>query len=292
VGAHIDRLASFGVDQDHILVSMVTSVRAELAGLLAELLGPTVDTEDSFLDDGWLTAHVALRAVEWTLEATGYGMLRPEYVDLWRRLASDDTVTALATAHRADEDVWFADDAHPWPTPVRSYVDMIVTTLGIDLAAWPAMSSLEPGHRGAVRRFGSPLKFSAPLRFAAPNEPEIVRAITARDDFYGRLDPSSWLIQRRVGRLSHETPDVMAEIDRFVGHWPVVREMVDSWVEVDRAAAVAGMTAAATWFHDHDLAEHHAIRFLACFSPDTRYFISEGLRSFCVAIDRRIAGLW
>jgi hypothetical protein len=267
-------------------------VRAELTHLLIEELGPAIDTEDSFLDDGWLTAHVALRAVEWTLEATGHGLPMSNDVDLWQRLASDDTVTALSAAHKADESAWLADDAHPWPTPVTSYVDMIETILGVDLAALPASPSPEPQHRGAIRPQSRAPSLSAPLRLAAPNEPRVLRAIATRDDFLGRFDPQSWLIQRRVGRLSRETQNITTEIGRFVGHWPVVAQVVDSWTEVERADAIAGMAAGATWLHDLDLARDRAIEFLACFSSDTRYFLSENRQTFCVAIDHRIAGLW
>lgn len=254
---------------------MADDVRADLTDLLTDELGPVVDTED--FDNGWLTAHVALRAVEWTLESAGY----PDSVapGLWRRLASNDAVDAVSTAHRAEEYAWIADDAHEWPTPVDAYVGLIERTLGVDLAALNAAPHTAPHLR-------------PPLRFAAPNEPAMVAAITARDDFFGRVDPLSWLIQRRVGRPSLEPPDVPTEINRFVAHWPVVADTVGSWTEISRADAVTGMAAEATWLRDRDLARAGATRFLACFTPETRHFVSDCSRPSYVALGRRLAGLW
>src|SRR5262245_17330978 len=132
---------------------MTTPMREVLVATLADELGAAVDTADSDMDDGWLTAHVALRTVEWVLDAAGHP-------DLALSVCTHDNVSALAKLHQSHEFASFDDDALDWPLPVTSYADMIEGVLGVDLASLPVEGEL-----------------SAPARFAAPNEEVLVRAI-------------------------------------------------------------------------------------------------------------------
>src|SRR5262245_53355608 len=104
------------------------------------------------MGDGWLTAHVVLRTVEWVLDAAGFGPDTPGHADLWRRLELKDTVDALAETHQRREFASFSDDDFEWPLPTSSYVALIEALLGVDFTSLPVRSALQ-----------------VPCRFAAPN---------------------------------------------------------------------------------------------------------------------------
>jgi hypothetical protein len=247
---------------------LVKNVRTVLVDLLTDDLGAAIDTSD--LEDrrgdgfGWLTAHVALRAVEWVLDAAGFGPDEAEAADLWQRLALNDTVDTLADAYWRHELASLSDDDLEWPLPVGSYVTLVEEVLGVDLTSMPVRSGLQ-----------------APVRFGAPAEEGMVRSIEAAIDFGGRFDPRSWLIQRRVGRHPIET-DPTAELDRFIAHWAYRRNFPNPWVEVGRDDAFAHIVAVQRtslvwsarpwWDPGADVARGRAAQFLACFTGDTRFF--------------------
>lgn len=243
---------------------MSRNARTALVDLLSTEIGPAVDTADPHMDDGWLTAHVALRAVEWVLDAAGFGPNQPAASQVWGRLGMHETVDAVAAAHRRYELASDNDDGLEWPMPVDSYVGVIETVLATDLAALPVGPEL-----------------SAPGRFAAPNEPDLVRSIEATTEFNGRFELYSWLIQRRVGGAlcRHDLP---SEIDRFIAHWSFRRSHPNPWVEWDRDAAFSLMvgiqrtslvwSGRPRWDPGVETARDRALQFLFCFAEDTRFF--------------------
>jgi hypothetical protein len=185
----------------------VDSVRTLLADVLTDHLGTVIEPD---LPDDWLTAHVALRAVEWALDAAGRGPVT---------CLSPASADALAGAHRRQE---LRSDR---PTPVRSYVGLIEEVLGADLGALPAA----PDAR-------------APVRFGAPNDEDLIRSIREQADFAGRFDPLAWVIQRRVGRPPRRH-DPSGDLDRFMARWSYARDVLSPWVEVGRDDAFAHVVA-------------------------------------------------
>ena len=250
------------------------SARDVLIELLADEFGAGVEQDEHGV--GRLTAHGALRAVEYVLDRDG--------------LATVGSMEALTTAHRQAYYDWEVDDDAVWPPPVEQYVAMIERVLDLDLATIPAA-------RGAL------------IRFAAPIDEVQIGCIKELIGDFGYNDPPTWRIQRCVGRLDIRQDCLDDELDRFVAHWDHRRDHPNPWQEISRADAITHLVklqrepllSAGPGYHPTPLpAAHDRVdTFLYCFGPDTRYFTNGSFRLTDAAMDTgvvllssRLAGLW
>lgn len=250
------------------------SARDELVTLLADEFGAGVEPDDR--GEGRLTAHGALRAVEYVLDRDG--------------LATDRCVEELAAAHRQAYADWIHDDDAVWPPPVEKYAGMVERVLGLDLAALPAAA-------GALVRFGAPI-----------DETQI-GCIEQLAGHFGHDEPQTWRLQRCVGHLDTGKDDHDRELDRFVAHWGYRRDHPNPWQEIDRAAAIAHLVKlqrepllSAGPGHVPPrlaVARDNVDTFLYCFGPGTRYFTNGAFRITGAATDTGVvllsgalAGLW
>lgn len=200
----------------------VGDVRQVLVERLTTEIGPEVDTDDPEL--GWLTAHAALRTVEWVLDSCGYGPDHPLAQPAWRALALTSTVDALKAAHTQRESEWYGnDDDDGWPLPVGDYVTLIESLLDTDLAGL-AVEAWRP----------------ATARFTVPTDETVIGCIRERK-YFGYNDPDSWVIQRRIGLADLSQCDIEAELDRFVVHWSFKRNCPNPWLEIDRGQAIENL---------------------------------------------------
>jgi hypothetical protein len=231
-------------------------IREKLVDTLRDRLGAELDDEDP--GDGRMTAHAALRTLEWVLESFGHKEFSPALED-------PGTVEEIVAEFRRRELAWYGDDGDDsdWPPPVVGYVELIESVLGTDLDSMP-----DSPWRPALARFG------------APTTDQIVESIKARTDF-GYNEPQTWLIQHRIGGpIDDDTIDL--EIDRFIAHWGFRRDTSSAWHECDRGQALAHLvyiqrhslvwTNHPGWVKDDREAEVRAHNFLVCFPKATRYF--------------------
>lgn len=279
---------------------MATDARVALIDLLTEEFGAEIELD--FATER-LTAHFALRAVEWVLEAAGSTPEMSRHEEP-RRLARSETVTAVCAAHKRRYDAWIHDDDMDSPETVEGYVGVLEEVLGVDLAILPV-----------------PTLPRVPARFAAPDGPAI-EAITCAYREFSDHDPDTWLIQRRVGRYAADF-DLDDDLDRFIAHWSYRRDYPNPWVEINRGDALRHMTAVQRkslvwsappfWDPGEKVARSRAEDFLYVFDlKRTRFFTNgDGYRSRnlhdgnyfritghamfetgVVAIGPRYAGLW
>jgi hypothetical protein len=268
---------------------------------IRQMVVDLLTTTGGVADDGheWATAHGALRALEWALDASGLDPRMPDGQRLRLMLGSPQSVQAVTQAHWQRQLAYFAsDDDQPWPPSVPAYVDLVQDTLGVDLAAL------------AVADAGNAL-----VRFAAPDTDALIQAIGAQCEFFDDLEPDAWLIQRCIGPLDVTRTDLSAELDRFIGHWDYRRDALNPWIPLERAEAVEHLITvqrtSLMWSNPDwtgpavDLAAARATRFLSCFDQSTRYFTNAlGPRSWAfritgaafdtgvVMINPRLAGIW
>lgn len=272
-----------------MIVGVSGEVRRILVDHLTTELGPAIDTTDP--GEGRLTAHVALRTVEWVLDSSGLGPDDPRVEATWRALGQAETVDALAAVHRRREWEYYYtdDDDDEWPLPVGHYADLIETVLDTDLAAL-AVDTWRP----------------ATARFGAPTDATVIGCIEAQREFSPH-DPFTWRIQRCIGLADPHADELDAELDRFVAQWS---PMQVRWVEINRGQAIDHLvdclrTSAPVRDPGERAARDPVDGFLYCFPRQTRYFTDTkrtGRYSFritqaaldtgVVAISRSLAGIW